>query len=356
MVPRALLIKRMGFGELARVDVAASVGSGCASLALAAAGFGVWALVASNLGGLAISTLLVFVMEPWSPRGRLRLGSVRGMIRYGGWLTAFGALNYWLRNADNVLIGRLIGEAALGFYNRAYMLMLLPISQVIPVLGNVMLSTLSSVQDDPRRMAAIYRRATGAIAIVAFPIMIGLAAVAEPLVLALFGEKWRGMIQVLRILGPVGLIQSIVNPTGWIYTALGKSDTLFRWTTGLGIIVVGALAIGASFGTIEAVAWAYLLINVVMLPIDLWVPCRLVNLSLREIAGALVGPLGASLAMGAAVTAIGRGLGGRVPAGVALTIEVTAGAAIYLSIAHLTKLAAYVDELGLLRERRGRPQ
>ena len=69
-------------------------------------------------------------------------------MRFGGGVTGFAFLNYWARQADDLLIGRFMGEAALGLYSRAYALMLLPLTQLVPVASRVMFPVLSSSQDD----------------------------------------------------------------------------------------------------------------------------------------------------------------------------------------------------------------
>ncbi len=352
VVPRALLVKRMRFGLLARIDVVVSILSAGVALVLSSLGFGVWSLVLSNLTNGVVATVLAFFAAGWVPRIEVRPDAVGGIVRYGTWLTGFNGINYWLRNADNLLIGRVLGATPLGLYNRAYVLMLLPINQVIGVLTSVMFATLASVKDERPRVAAIYLRATGAIAVLAFPMMVGLCAVAEPFIITLFGEKWRGMIQVLRILCPVGLIQATTNPLGWIYTSQGRTDSLFRWGIGAGLLIVVALALGVWLGSIEAVAWAYLVANVLLWPIEIWVPCRMIDVRLSQVVRAVSGPLGASAIMGAAVVVVGHELGSRASAPVVLCVQVAVGVAVYLGVAFLTRLNALSDVLGLLREQR----
>ena len=114
------------------------------------------------------------------------------------------SLNYWIRNADNLLIGKVLGTTELGLYTRAYTVMLLPLSQISGVLSRVMFPTLASIQGDRARSRQIYLRAISAIALFTFPSMLGLLVVADDFVLVVFGSKWSEMIPVLRVLCIVG--------------------------------------------------------------------------------------------------------------------------------------------------------
>ena len=109
-------------------------------------------------------------------------------------------LNYWVRNADNLLIGKVIGSDALGLYSRAYMTMLLPTRQVTRVLSRVMFPAMSRIKNDPERTKRLYLRMIQTIALVAFPAMLGLLAVAPEFVATAYGPKWEGVVPILSSL------------------------------------------------------------------------------------------------------------------------------------------------------------
>ena len=113
---------------------------------------------------------------------------------FSGHLTGFNVLAYWARNADNLLLGRFAGTTELGLYNRAYMLMLLPLTQVGGVLGRVLLPLFSNMQDDHARLRQAMIRVAGTTSLLVFPVLLGLAAIAHNFVLVAFGPAWRGAI------------------------------------------------------------------------------------------------------------------------------------------------------------------
>ena len=105
-------------------------------------------------------------------------------------LTGFNVFNYFARNADNFLIGRYLGAQDLGYYDLAYRLMLYPLQAISAVIGRVMFPLYSRMQDDLEKFRNIYLSIAWAIALVSFPMMLGLMVVAEPLVLIVFGKQW----------------------------------------------------------------------------------------------------------------------------------------------------------------------
>src|SRR5690606_5311141 len=240
------------------------------------------------------------------PGLQFSVSAVRELLGYSSSLVGFGFVNYWARNADNLLIGKYLGSAALGVYSRAYSLMLLPISEVISVLGSVMFPALSSIQQDRARVKRIYLRAMPMIALIAFPMMLGLVAVAEPFVLTLFGERWIGVAPLLRTLCFVGVIQSMCSPTGWIYTSQGRTDRMFWWGIGgSGTLIVG-IVVGVLQGTVQAVALCYFLANVVICYPCIAIAGRLIDLRFAEVARSVSGPLLCAMAMAVLVWGAGR--------------------------------------------------
>ncbi len=144
-------------------------------------------------------------------------------------LSGFGIVNYASRNADNLIIGRVLGSIQLGYYQMAYNLMLAPIQNISSVISQVAYPAFSRIQDDNERFRSAYVRSCALIALVTFPVMAGLAVIADPLVRVILGSKWIGAIRIFEILAPVGLLQSVQTTVGQIYTAKARTDWMFRW-------------------------------------------------------------------------------------------------------------------------------
>jgi len=256
LVHNALLMKEFRFKALACVTVSATMISGGAAIIMALNGYGVWALAWQGLVSTAATTLLLWIVSPWRPHAIFRRNVAAELGRYGIYLLGHTSLNYWMRNGANLLIGKSIGAHALGIFARSYTLMLLPLNNISSVLGQVMFPALARVQNDIPRFRQHYLTATRMIALVTFPLMIGIAVLSEPLILFLLGKRWAEVVPILRILSLVGMFQSIIVPVGWVFTALGKTREQFRLSILLGILFVIAMAAGVRFGLL-GVTYAY---------------------------------------------------------------------------------------------------
>src|SRR5580700_375407 len=186
----SLLSKQFQFRALAIISVVSIATSGIAAVALAAYGFGIWALVWQSMVAALVTTALLWMRSHWRPSFLFDREAAVKLSRYGIYLLGHGSLNYWIRNGDNLLIGKFLGAHSLGIYARAYSIMLLPLNNIGAVLGQVMFPALSQVQHDIPRFRKSYLTATRVIALISFPIMIGIAVLAEPFIAVLYGEKW----------------------------------------------------------------------------------------------------------------------------------------------------------------------
>jgi hypothetical protein len=212
IVPRALLQKQLAFKRMAVIEMAVVIVGGLVAIILASLGLGIWSLVFQSLCLSLLTAGGVWSLAGWRPRLIFEKQAVRELFRFSINLFGFNTINFWARNADNVLIGRFLGPVGLGIYDRAYRLMLLPISQICSVLGRVMFPVLSTIQHDPQRIKKIYLEAMGAISLVASPLMFG-----PPTRLS---RPYTGKVDCRGSVDPdlsmVGLLQALMNPTSWI--------------------------------------------------------------------------------------------------------------------------------------------
>ena len=250
VVPRALASRSMSFRRLSMVDLGSVAVGGVAAIAAAVADAGYWSLAVQALVTTGCSTVAISVWMGWRPRLALESHAARELWKFGAGQTGFTAINYWARNADDILIGRFVGPAELGLYPRAYQLMRLPLMQVSQVVGRVMFPAMARMQSDHRRVRRVYLDAVSAIALVAFPLMTGLAAASPELVPGVLGSRWSGAVVLLQILAVAGVPQSVGLTVGWIYQSQGRTDVMLRWGVGATALALLAFAIGVRWGAV----------------------------------------------------------------------------------------------------------
>lgn len=257
MVPTALLNRRMEFARLGFQDFSQSLLAGASALALAASGWGVWALVGGSLVNAITGAIVVNALCPWRPGLRFSWQDVRDTVGFGGNVAGFQIFNYWARKGDDLIIGRFLGPQQLGYYSLGYRLMLMPLELVTTVLARVLYPALSRLRDDEKRFGSAYMRLVGSIAFVTFPMMAGLSVLAQPLVEALLGEKWLPAVPIVMVLAPLGMLQSVASSTEVVMLGKGRSDIFVNWGVFAGLIILASFFAGLPWGALGvAVSYA----------------------------------------------------------------------------------------------------
>jgi O-antigen/teichoic acid export membrane protein len=292
----ALLTKRMNFKAIGIISVCASGASGVIGIFLAFSGYGVWSLAWYTVLGSVFTAVLTLIYARWVPHFLLGLKHVKELLGFGANLTGFDFVSYFALNMDNLLIGRFLGSAALGFYNLAYNLLVLPVTSISNVVGNVMFPALSIIQHDKRLVRDAYIRANRYVATVSFPLMIWLLVAAPQLVQVVYGPKWIPVIPLIQIFALAGLEQSIEN-IGWIFMSQGRTDVMFKMGIVTAIVLVISFVVGLR-GGVEGVVLAYTIaIYLKAYPVFV-IAFRLIDMKVRQALAPLWSVALAALALG----------------------------------------------------------
>ena len=296
----ALLTRRMRFRELAIARLNGALATLIVAVASALAGWDHWALVAGTLGGSAVHVLLLWSFSPFRPRFILRGAGTREMIRYGLNLTGFDLVNYFSRNLDNILIGRVLGSVALGYYTRAYSLLLFPISNIRGPLTAVAMPAMSQLQSDPPRFRAYYRRLVAILGLATMPLSAFCFVAAEPIVEVLLGPQWLPAAGIARWLAFASFLQPVAGVFGSVLTALGLANRHLRCGLASALAVSTTFAISVR-GGLETLALAYAIANYALfLPIFLYAS-RGTGITLGDFFGSVWRPALAAVVAGLAI-------------------------------------------------------
>lgn len=280
--PFALMQRRMLFKKIATIEIASLITGVFIGIAGALSGFGYWSLVAMGLttqlfrSALALPLSQIKVVRPRRGAGTLSL------LSFGGLLALNGLLIYLARNFDGVLIGRWWGAEDLGYYNRAYFLMLLPSMLATGVLTSLMVPSLAAFQNDRERFGSAYRRAVALVALVGSPMAAGLALTAAEAVMLVYGEGWLAVAPMLMWLSLAGITQPIYNTTGWLFTAVGKAKTYLLLTVVSAVTLILGFIVAVPYGATAVAATYGVVMGVVLLGPALWWAHRAAKLRLRD--------------------------------------------------------------------------
>ena len=253
---QALLTRQMRFTALAVIDIASIAVGIIVAAVMAWRGWGYWALVGMQIASAIGHTAGNWIGCSWRPGLWRRGTSVGELFRFGGHLSGFNALNYIVRNLDNVLVGKFWGETQLGFYSRAYQLLLLPLSQINGPISNVAVPALSRLQNDPDRYREYHRKMVMLVCALSMPVVAFLFVSADLAIRLLLGEKWIQAVLIFQLLAPAAFIGTFNVATGWVFVSLGQTDRQFRMGLVVAILTVIAFFCGIPWGA-KGVAAAF---------------------------------------------------------------------------------------------------
>lgn len=355
IVQRNMLLRTMNIRAIFVAETTAVFVSGASAILAALAGAGVWSLVVQSLAITGTLCVMFWLQSPWRPRAIFEIRALRELFGYSTNLLGTNLLAYSSKNLDNLLIGKLVGAVAIGVYMRAYNLMLLPLRQVTKSLTRVMFPTLSAIQDDIEKVKRVYLQATRAIALVTFPMMVGLMVAAEPFVLAIYGEKWREVVPIIRVLCLTGMQQSVGITVAWIFNSQGRTDTRLRLGIYDFIVTTAAFVVGLRLGGVMGLAIAYVTVSYTLLLYPWWaIAGRLIHMRFFEMVLNLTPILFCAGAMGAAVWLAELHVPAGWPAAARLLVLVATGVAVYGAAVHFLQLRAYTEIRALVADRAAR--
>lgn len=340
-IARNMMFKKLFFSSLGAVIVSGAVG-----ITAAYSGWGVWALVAQQLTNqVSISFILWFTVK-WRPRLLFSIEKVKTLFSFGWKLLASTLIDTLYRDIRSLIIGKIYNPAVLGFYNRGEQFPRYIVNNINGSIQSVMFPALSSQQEDIERVKGITRRTIVTSTFIMFPVMIGLAVVAEPVIKIFLTDKWLPAVPFLQIFCVAYSLLPIHTSNLQAINALGRSDIFLKLEIikkTIGLIILG---ISIPFG-VYAIAWGVLLSEVISIFVNTYPNLKLLNYSYIEQLQDVMPSLIISVGMGVIVytlnflnTAVWQ----------TLTMQVAVGVILYIGLAKMFKIESYTYLVDTLKQ------
>lgn len=343
IVARELLFKKLFLCGIAAASIA-----GVTGVAMAIYGFGVWSLVLQQLIFQLTMFLGLWFSVNWRPRFRLVPASVKSLFNFGWRILAINIMDAINENIRSMLIGKRYSPNMLGYYDRGKTIPQIIINNVIVAIQTVMLPTLSAYQDEASTIKTLLRRSIKMSSYIIFPLMIGLAVIAEPLVLVLLTDKWLPTVPFVKIFCVTYLIYPINSANLQATTALGRSDILLRndiikKTLALVILILAVYSFDSTF----AVAMSMLLSTMVATIISMYPNKLLLHYTYKEQFSDVLPSLVLSLIMGSLISMINYL---RLDGLTTIALQISVGVLTYLFLSALLKLDEYKYIKNMIKE------
>ena len=266
-VPASLLKRDLRFRILALRSLAGTLCGGIAGVVLAMNGHGVWSLVVMQMVRVAVRALIMFATTTWRPAPSFSRAHARDIVNFGAPVSATMFWGYLHEETPKLLIGYIIGPAAVGIYVLARRPLDLLINVIVAPIQWLALPAVSRIQANREQVTAFYDRAVRTSLLIAFPAFMGLAVTAADLVPWVLGEKWAGVVPVMQILMFLGLMRAFDGICGGLLIALGHARLIFMLVVASTLYSVPILMFSAKYGLQAATAAVVLLqvVNVIIL-------------------------------------------------------------------------------------------
>jgi PST family polysaccharide transporter/lipopolysaccharide exporter len=291
-----------------------------------------WALIVAALGRDATKTVVSYYLHDYRPSLSFDLDRAREMISYGKWIFGSSVLTFLFGYGDDAFVAWYLSASVLSYYRIAYRFSNAPTTEITDVVGQVAFPTFSKLQGDTAQLRSAFVRFVQLSTLLAFPAAVGIALVARPFVLAVFGERWLPAVTVMQLLAVWGLAQSIANTVVPLMRAVGRPGAITKLTA-LQTALLAALIVPATDASgIEGTATAVAAIAVVNIPISFWLAGRTLDASPLDLFRPAIYPAFACLVMSGAVLGLAEVLPAGLGSGVTLAVQVLTGAVVYVSV------------------------
>ncbi len=300
----ALIVKDLDFKRRILPQVLRAIFKGGSSIALAVAGFGVWSIVIGQVLGSLAGTAAFWIIHPWRPTRAWDNTVLRQVLGFGGQIIAIGFIGNIQENLDYLIIGKRLGDTALGLYTLAFRAPELLILNFVAVLAEVVFPTFSKLQDDRNRLGRSLLSTMHLVSLIAVPAGIGLALVSGPFVHLFYTGKWAEAVPAMQVLSIYASLRALTYNIGDAYKAIGRADILNKLGILSLVVLVPAMWGGAYYG-ILGVAVGHLIIAVFNLLVEVLVLWRLLGISPWQVFKSLTGAVTSTTAMAGAMLAAG---------------------------------------------------
>lgn len=343
IVQRARTTKAIDFKTQTKITFISSIGSGVIGIVMAYVGYGVWALVGQQISNQLFTTLFFWIYNKWMPKLVFSRQSFKKMWHFGSKILASSLIATTWKEIYQVVIGKCYSPVTLGLYTRAKHFADLCSTNLTIVVQRVSYPVLSSVQDDKARLKNGYKRIIKVTMLITFTLMLGLAAVAKPMILTLIGEQWLACVPFLQII----CLQMMLYPLHAINLNMlqvqGRSDLFLKLEIIKKVIAIGPLLLGI-FVDIYWMLAGSVLTGLIAYYLNAYYSGPFLNYSIKEQVKDILPSFGVAVAMAIPVFAMSF-----IPLNpfILLLLQILTGATITIGICEAIKLPEYSELKGI---------
>jgi O-antigen/teichoic acid export membrane protein len=342
----AVLSRNLDFKKLFYSSFGGVIISGIVGISMAYMGFGSWALVAQQLSNQFFVAGILWFTVNWRPQLLFSMTRTAQLFSFGWKLLVSALINNLYQNSQSLIIGKLYTPAILAFFNRGQQFPSIIVTNIDGSIQSVMLPALSSQQDNVQRVKEMVRRSIVTSSFFVFPMMIGLAVIAEPLVQLLLTDKWLPCVPFLQISCATFALMPIHTANLQAVNALGRSDVFLKLEIIKLIVGLTILWVSISYG-IYAIALGLFLSSILSTFINAYPNLKLLNYSYSQQMKDIIPSLLLAITMGVVIYMLSIF---NLPGPIEMLIQTIIGGLFYFGAAWLLKLECFIYLIDTYRE------
>ena len=347
-IQNAKVQREMKFKQLLYCTIASAVVSGIVGIIMAYAGLRFWALVGQQLINQVMVSITLMLFIKWHPKMKFNFARVKTFFSFGWKLLVSSLIDTIYQNLTNLVVGRKYNSETLGFYNRGNQFPNIFVTNINGSIQSVMLPALSKEQDNKDKMKSMMRRSIVTSSYILFPLLMGLAVCAEPLISLLLTDKWLPCVPYLRIFCFIYAFWPIHTANLQAINALGRSDKflqleIIKKAYGLITLIITVFC----FKSPMAIAIGSACTSVISCFVNAHPNKKLLDYSYIEQMKDILPPIAMTTIMGALVYAVTLL---KLNSVVTLLIQVILGATIYWLESKLFHIESYEYIVGMMKK------
>ena len=282
----AKLEKALNFKPIFIANTLGLLVSGLIAVLMAMKGYGVWSLVYRSIIFATLVAVVQWLFLGWFPKFSFSLDKIKELWSYGINLTGYQFTRYWATKIDGLMVLKVLGESALGFYSKAIGTVVEPLKMVSTAIGEIMFPAMSALNAESLDLKKIYLDGFSALLVATVPFCMAGFFVSGPFVDVVLGQEWIAIAPVFKAMFVVGFAQAAILSSEWIFMATGNTKAMLKWSLISSILVVLSVASALWLGAdIHLLAWVYAAASMAILPFILVIAGKLIDVDIADYAG-----------------------------------------------------------------------
>lgn len=284
--------KALIFNQVSIIEIVTSVISLVLAILLAVNNFGIYAIIVSSITQYLFNNIL-FLVIGLKKHGLLvyfRFEETKPFIKIGIYQVGGQLMNYFNKDLDLIIVGKLFSTEVLGGYSLAKQLVLRPLQIINPILIKIAVPTLALQQSNGNELKKVFLKLTNYVSIVNFTVYVNIIVFAPILISIMYGSEYSSISDIVRILSLYMFIRAIMSPVGTLLTATGRTDLDLKWNSLVLIAMPIFIYLGALGGIINLTISISLAMFLMIIPCWKLLISKLIDVTLLEYLKALFIP------------------------------------------------------------------